>query len=262
MSTQITLNAEISERRDISKSLFIFRILFLDGSHLNFEPGQYAELALPEVCAPGSEKILRRQYSIASAPGDPRGIELFISTVEDGLFTPQLSSLNCGDKLWMGPKAKGKFTLDGLSSERLVLIATGTGVAPYISMLRSLSQSGDCGWDSIVLLSGVRILNDLAYEAELEALSKLLPLTYLPTLSRASDDQLTDWAGLRGRVTDCMSSEEFAHITGKDFNPESDTVLLCGNPQMVADACELLGEKGLTVYKRKTGGQIHFERYW
>lgn len=267
-----TPNATLTFREDINPELAIIRVK-PDQPLPAFEPGQYAELALealgpaPQEGKPG--KIERRSYSIASAPqvGETtEELEFYIVRVEGGYFTPGLWNIPVGGRLWCGPKIKGKFTLEEVpASKDLVMVATGTGLAPFVSMLRAHRESPP--WRSVVLVHGARYLQDLGYREYFEALEKEVPwFHYLPALTREPQD--SKWTGLRGRVQTLFTAQSpnaysvVEAALNKPLNPEDVHILLCGNPQMITDIEVLLAEKGLRPHKKKDPGNVHVERYW
>src|SRR5690606_9895727 len=120
---------------------------------------------------------LRRSYSAASAPGAP--LEFYLTNVEGGALTPPLFELTPGDRLWIETTPRGFFTLRHVPpTERLWMIATGTGLGPFISMLRTPETWAHAR--EFVIVHGVRSPDQLAYRLELEALTESRPLRYVP----------------------------------------------------------------------------------
>lgn len=214
----------------------------------DFEPGQFATLGLVV-----DGETVKRAYSVASAPGRP--LEFFIVQVDGGKLSPRLWALEPGQTVWVRDRIAGLFTLrDTEDGGTLWLVSTGTGLAPYISMLRQ----GDVlqRFDRIVVVHGVRHASQLAYREELEAFAGDR-VTYVPCLSR------DDAPGcLRGRVTSLFHSGALEEYVGDRLESEGHHVMLCGNPDMVVDAVTMLEARGLQVRKPRRPGQIHLERYW
>lgn len=255
-------NARIVGLDEINPELRVFRIAFTNGSIEPFKPGQYAEIAIPptpEEEAAGT-KVIRRPYSIASAPGETGHIELLIVRVEDGALTCPLWKLELGAPLWMNPRVKGTFTLDeaeeGVEGKTLVMVSTGTGIAPFMSMLRAHLPTPP--WRRFVMINGVRLCADLAYWDELEDLAKEAPwFTYIPCVSREI------WGGgVSGRVNKVFETDVYQQYTGEKLTPENTHVFLCGNPQMIDEVAAFLEARGFKPHKKKDPGNIHFERYW
>src|SRR5690606_33653892 len=171
--------------------------LQLGASSIDFTPGQFFTLGLKNDSA-----LVRRSYSAASAPGAP--LQFFLSAVADGTLTPQLFALSEGDSLWLDTTPLGFFTLHEVPASRtLWLVATGTGLGPYLSMLRSGGELLD-RFERIVVVHGVREPNRLAYRSELEQLTAESPrVAYVPTLSAGEQPGP---GALSGRVTSNFES--------------------------------------------------------
>ena len=264
------LNATISQRQDLTDELAIVRVA-PDAGVPDFKPGQYATLGvLPD---PGSEqakkkalaKLVLRPYSISSTPLEKESIEFYLALVPQGQFTPKIWDLAEGDRLYMAPRCKGKFTLDEVPPDRdLVMIATGTGLAPFVSMLKTYRDTGR--WRRFILIHGTRFCADLAYRGELEELAaRDDTLTYLPTCSREPEPagREKDWYGLRGRVNIVLEPAAFRDLTGVDLTPDGCHVFLCGNPTMIDEVTADLVTRGFTPKDREhPDGNVHFEKYW
>jgi ferredoxin--NADP+ reductase len=224
-----------------------------------FVPGQFLHLALPDADDPGTAEEpnrINRPYSVASPFGDE--LEFFIVKVEDGQLTPPLWTLDAGDKVEVSDKAAGSFTLNKApDAEILWLIATGTGLAPYVAMLRT-----DHPWSSyekIVLVHGVRHHHDLAYTDELKWFEKKFRgrFKFVQTLTRDSH------AGcMNGRIPALFDDGQIEKQVGWKCTAESSTVMLCGNPAMLDSMEESLGRRKMKKHRSKSPGQIVLERYW
>jgi len=254
-------NATLVQREDLNKDLAIFRIAPDTGSVPEFIAGQYAEIALPELDDRPEEerrKLLRRAYSIASAPKQRDYLELFVVRVADGAVTPKLWTVPVGGKLWLGPKVKGKFTLELSPPEKtIVMVSTGTGLSPFVSMVRE--HLDDQRYHQMVVIHGARKAEDLGYKAELEELAKVNPkLRYISAVTREEGP----WNGLRGRVNQFLEPQKFEELTGLKFNPEQLQFFLCGNPAMIDELTPQLIASGNKEHHKKDPGNIHFERFW
>ncbi len=266
------LNASLIYREDFNNELRVIRIRPDSGEVAPFKPGQFTTIGLPRDPSdeppanapqgPGKPRtrLLRRAFSIASSANERDHLELYVVLVDDGRFTPMLWDLNEGDKIWMDDKIKGGFTLDGVPPDKdLVLVATGTGLAPYLSMLRT--HRGQDRWRRLVIIHGVRLADDLGYREELErASAEDETVVYLPTVTREPDD--SDWQGLRGRVQAVLEPEAYEQAVGAKLDPQQCHVFLCGNPAMITSSEEMLKGHGFTLQTRDQPGNIHFERYW
>ena len=216
-----------------------------------FEPGQFLHLALGD-----EESRVNRPYSVASPHGD--SLEFFIVVVEDGELTPRLWNLQEGDDVTVSERAAGSFTLKKTpEAEVLWLVSTGTGLAPYIAMLRS-----EAAWqrfEKIAVVHGVRYANDLAYTEELTALENEHRgrFKFVQTLTREEKD-----GALHGRIPALIENGTLEEKVGWSMNKDNSAVLLCGNPAMLDDMEEKLGEREMTKHRTKAPGQIVLERYW
>ena len=266
------LNAVVSQRIEVSPYLIILRVV-PDGWELpGFIPGQYTVLGLPgdaprykfsnpEEKTPDQDKLIRRAYSIASSSVEHEYVEFYITLVSSGSLTPRLFALNIGDKLLMSPKSTGLFTLSDLPDNvNVVLIATGTGLAPYMSMIRT---DLECGSDSrFAVLHGSRHSWDLGYRSELITMQRLCSnLIYLPIISRPTDEPIA-WNGPVGYVQDLWTGGDVDEAWGFHPEPHNTHFFLCGNPKMVETTSELLAKDGFREHSKKSPGEVHLERYW
>jgi len=256
------LNSSVVGRTDVTPDLIILQVK-PDGGIPDFLPGQYVALGLPggaarfagaspEAEAPAPEKLIKRAYSIGSSPTQKEFLEFYVAVVPDGALTTRLAALKPGDRVFSQPKVTGTFTLDGVPSERnLVLVSTGTGLAPFMSMVRT--QSTWSPTRRITVVHGVRYPTDFAYPDELQSYQANNPgFSYLPIASRAGEE----FSGRRGRIQKLFESGEIAP------DPKSDSVFLCGNPAMIEDLEKYLSERGFTVHSKKSPGNLHVEKYW
>ena len=230
---------KILERVDITSDLWLIWIEKPEG--YVFKPGQY--------CTIGSDG-LERAYSIVSSPHEER-IELFVELVPfpDGVLTPKLWHLGVGNSVTIRPRAKGIFTFKEGHKNQL-LVATVTGIAPYVSILRNYLNQGNTD-HHFYLLDGASYADELAYRDEVEAIADKHPeiLTYIPTVSRPTEDRNKNWIGQTGRVNTIV--EEYA---GKlDLIPEDTLVYACGHPGMIEDVKDRMIPKGFRVEE---------ERFW
>jgi len=271
-SKAMELNAIVSHKIEVAPGLIVVRVVPEDWELPPFKPGQFAVLGLPpeaERCAdsdpeetPGAPgKLIRRAYSIASSSMSREYLEFYINLVHSGLLTPRLFALRPGDRVWLGSKISGTFTLDQAPAEcNVVLVATGTGLAPYMSMLRSVLHDIDERRFGVLL--GARHSWDLGYHAELVTMERLCArFHYLPTISRP-EDEVVPWTGHVGYVMDLWRGGALADSWGLEPTPGDTRVFLCGNPKMIEDMLELLAGDGFSEHTRKTPGDIFTEKFW
>ena len=188
-------NARLVRREDETESLAYFWVRF-DGEPTPFEPGQYMTIG---VMVDG--RIVQRPYSVASPPAaiGTDGYEFYVRLVQGGTFTPLLWELPVGHPMRMiGPK--GKFTLAEGDERTHIFISSGTGNAPFVSMMRQLLVDGRPR--NVVFLNGVSYAHELGYRTILDDWERGggYPVRYVPTVSRPSDPLNTDWTGRTGRV--------------------------------------------------------------
>lgn len=255
-------NAEVVSKSYLTDSLFFIKVK-PDQGVLDFIPGQYIALGLTaeaprheslpaeEVAQEGAD-LIRRSYSIGSAPAEKDGYEFYIALLPQGVLTARLAALEVGDKLFIGRKPIGKFCLkDVPEGHPLVLVATGTGVAPFVSMLREGSVLKTA--PAVTLLHGVRYDTDFGYGDELKEIEAKNPnFTLKQIVSRDSEG----WTGARGYVQDLIADGSVP------VAPDSHHIMLCGNPNMIEDLEKLLVGKGFIVHSKKTPGNVHVEKYW
>lgn len=270
--TETNLNSIVAQRIEVAPGLIILRVI-PDGWDLpEFQPGQFVVLGMPPSaprCAysdpedpqPDPDKLIRRAYSIASSSVDRQYIEFYVALVHSGALTPRLFAVQPGDRMWLGPKVTGLFTVSSIPpGQNLALIATGTGLAPYMSMLRTLLEPG--GPQRFAVIHGARHSWDLGYRSELMTLQRMCKnFAYFPVLSDSGDERVP-WNQASGWVQDIWRSDAIGRAWGLEPRPDNTHVFLCGNPDMVEAMVVLLAGQGFKEHTRKEPGQIHVERYW
>ena len=253
--------SKVLEKKVWTDGLFT---LSIDGSGVKeFSPGQFLHLAgFPKGIAADADDETRekqrvnRPYSVASPHGD--SLEFFIVRVDDGELTPHLWGLEPGDEVEVSEKAAGRFTLEKTpDAENLWLIATGTGLAPYVAMLRTEEP-----WErfkKIVVVHGVRHANDLAYTEELKKFEsdRSGAFHFVQALTRESTE-----GTLEGRIPNLVESGALEEAAQCQMTNEGSAVLLCGNPAMLDSMEEVLAARSMVRHRSKAPGQIVLERYW
>jgi ferredoxin--NADP+ reductase len=264
-------NATLIAREDLTDILSIVRVRPDSGRVPAFVPGQFVRLGLlrppqPDDAAHGPVsprrriRLTRRAYSITSPPTITEWMEFFVLRIEQGELTPRLWVVEPGGRLWMADEAKGEFRIDLAPSDKdLVMVATGTGIAPYISMLRT--YRGQNYWRRLVLINGVRNAADLGFRAELEAAAREDPsVNYIPLAAREPEN--SGFRGLRGRVQAALDPHKYHELVGAPLDPQECHVFLCGNPDMIDAVTRMLEARGFASDTREAKGNIHCERYW
>jgi len=240
-------NASLVRRDDQIESLAYFWVRF-DGEPVPFEPGQYMTIG---VFVDG--KIVQRPYSVASSPrvAGTDGYEMYVREVQGGTFTPYLFDLPLGHPMRMiGPK--GRFLLEPDDDRNHLFVSSGTGNAPFISMMRWLLEGG--APRRAVFLNGVSYVRDLGYRELLEGWERSgeYPVTYIPTVSRPSDPSNATWTGRTGRVETILAPV----LDDLGLTAEDTIAYLCGNPDMIVAAEATLLERGFPE------DQVKKELYW
>ena len=260
-------NATLQARQQVAASLKLLWIAPDAGEVPAFEPGQFVQVGLmvtlPARAGRGGAATATRQrpvwraYSIASSARERRFLELCVVQVPGGRLTTPLWDLEPGERVWLENRARGEFTPDlAPRGADMIWIATGTGVAPFVSMLRTYS-SGE-RWRRAVLVHGVRRAEELVYRVELEERARAdRAFTYLPVVSREPE-----WTGLRGRVQVALAEGTWRSVCATPLDATCAHVYLCGNPEMIRDVGQSLLERGFTADRPGVPGNLHYERYW
>jgi ferredoxin--NADP+ reductase len=240
--------ARITRRDEFSPGLW--KILLDTGGEYRFVAGQFATIGVQT-----AQKLVERAYSIVSSPYQQE-MELFIELVPAGELTPLLHALRVGDEVSLRRIAKGRFTLDLKSGHKNhLLLSTVTGVAPYVSYLRTLYKDWtDKNFPAdihLYLINAASRSWEFGYHHEIEELASKVPwLTYIPTVSRPHEDPA--WRFETGRVEDIIRKyTDLWKLTGADT-----TAYLCGNPQMIEHG------KGIMLRRGFQKNSLKEEVYW
>jgi len=240
----------------LTPSLFTLRTTRDPG--FRFRAGQFARLGVTK--ADGS--TVWRAYSMVSSPHD-EFLEFFSIVVPGGEFTSELSRLEVGDTLLVDRQAFGYLTLDRFVDGRdLWLLATGTGLAPFLSILQDFEV-----WEKferIILVYSVREARELAYRDLIEGLVRrdylfefAHKLQFVPTVTRESYP-----GALNGRITTLIENGELERAAGVALTPDHSRVMLCGNPQMIDDTRKVLKLRDMNLSLSRRPGQVAVETYW
>lgn len=244
--------ARIKARAEFSHDLWMIRID--PGAAFPFAPGQYATLGVDGVDKEG--RRLERPYSIVSSPYESE-VEFFFELVPHGATTPPLHLLHIGDEVLMRKVPKGRFTMDTSHPERNhhLMICTVTGIAPFVSYVRTLfkdwKEGKFKGDHKLFVLNGASRPWEFGYRGELATFAQEVPwLTYVPTVSRPWEDE--NWKGEIGRVDELI--RKYADQWG--CTAQNSTAYLCGHPDMI--------ENGKGILKRIGFQKEHLkeEIYW
>ncbi len=246
------------EGRVVGKRRWTERLwsLQVDAPEVTFAAGQFARLGLP--APPGSDDdMVGRPYSFVNSPGTTPH-EFYFVTLPDGPLTPRLAALEPGDSVWLGPRANGFFSVSELpAADVLWCLATGTGIGPFLSILRTPEP-----WRKfarVVLVHAVRLPEDLVYRDVIAAIGSAHPgvFTALAVVSRGTHPD-----ALPGRIPDLVRDGRLEARAGLALTAENSHAMLCGNPAMVDDVQKLLESRGMRRHRRREPGHVTVETYW
>lgn len=229
------IKASVISRREITPELWVVRIH--PEEKVAFTSGQYVTIGLH-----GSDKLIERPYSVASSPREP-DLEFFLELVPQGQLTPQLYHVPVGGEVLLRRAAKGRFVFDAKSGRRNhFLVATVTGVAPYVSMVREFAAGAAQGETipyRLAVLQSASVPDEFGYFEELSALAQQQEwLRYIPSISRTWMD--TTWKGELGRAEDVARK----HLDALGFTAADTMAYLCGNPDMIENMKGVLRRVG------------------
>jgi ferredoxin--NADP+ reductase len=216
-----------------------------------FRAGQFTKIGLKL-----DGEIVARPYSLVNAP-DERPLEFYFNVVPSGPLSPRLAALAPGDPIFVAPRASGFMVMEEIpQADHLWLVATGTGVGPFLSILKTEEP-----WQRfrrIVLVHAVRLARELSYADLIAGFGQLHPeqFVFVPFVSR----EATDFA-LAGRIPAAIADGRLEARAGVAIGADSH-LMLCGNPEMVRDTMEALVARGLSKHRRREPGQITVETYW
>lgn len=292
-------NATITWIREHNPDLWVMRIR-PDEPVEPFKPGQYTTLGLgywepraDEVSEdfeenPGQEeKMALRSYSVASSIVDedgelvephPEEVEFYIVQVRPGdveipALTPRIFTKGVGDRLYMGRKFTGRYTLDGVEpTDNVVFLSTGTGEAPQNLMTAELLRNGHQG--TILQVVCVRYHQDLAYTEQQAVVEAKFPnYRYVTLTTREAENE-----GKKRYIQDLLEDGTVEEELGSPLDPATTHVFLCGNPQMIGlpkwdddgalhfpeprGVCEIMHDRGFTIDHLRDRGEVHYEEYW
>jgi ferredoxin/flavodoxin---NADP+ reductase len=237
------LTGTVLENRHWTETLFSLRVA---GALLDFRAGQFVRIALDI-----DGQRIARAFSFVNPPQDTV-LEFYGVIVPEGPLSPRLANLKSGDTLHVAGNPAGFLVLSEVpGAETLWLISTGTGLAPFLSILRT-----ETPWQrfrNVVLVHAVRYARELTYQEVIRATSA----RYVTFVSR---EQAVE--SLTGRIPAAIADGRLEHAAGVKLAPETSHVMLCGNPQMLKDATAALMARGLRKHRRRAPGHITVESFW
>jgi len=288
MPKSLEYNATLIERIDLMEGLAIFKIRPDEPLEKGwFIPGQYVTLGLNRDAEAGDGDLpesVRRPMSIASAPEEDDAIEFYIRYVnypESKLpLTHLLWRVPVGERMYWRPGAVGHFTIEGTAGaddDRLkVMVAAGTGLAPFVSIARSrVLRDPNARLDDLAIIHGASYPAALGYREELEGYAEKNGLRYLPTVSRPKE--APEWRGQAGRAEALFEpgrleqTEELLGLEPGELRPERAAILVCGLQGTIANTAMDLLYRGFVPDNRKirraleidqeTAPSFFFEQY-
>lgn len=240
------LEGTVLENRHWTEALFSLKV---EAPRLAFEAGQFVRIALDI----GGERVAR-PFSFVNPPGDPV-LEFYGIVVPEGPLSPRLEKLAAGERLYVASNPAGFLVLAEVpEAKTLWLLSTGTGIAPYLSILRTAAP-----WQrfrNVVLVHAVRHARELVYQDLLKKMERP-QLRYVTFVSREAHA-----AALSGRIPAAIRDGRLEAAAGVALDAASSHVMLCGNPQMLKDAAAALAERGMRKHRRRNPGHITVESFW
>ncbi len=243
------LEGRILENRHWTPHLFSLRV---EAPRIAFEAGQFVRIALDI----GGERVAR-PFSFVNPPGDPVQ-EYYGIVVPAGLLSPHLAGLKAGDALYVADNPSGFLVLSEVpDADCLWLVATGTGLAPFLSILR-----GDAAWQRyarVVLVHAARHADELVYGALLAEVGAARKDRFA-CVTMVSRERHA--GSLEGRIPAAIRDGRLEAAAGAALEAGRAQVMLCGNPDMVRDAIAALAERGMKKHRRRSPGHITTEAFW
>ena len=242
------LEGRVVENRHWTQSLYSLRVT---GPALDFRAGQFVRIALDVA----GERIAR-PFSFVNPPDDPL-LEFYGVIVPEGPLSPSLALLRPGDVLYYADNPSGFLVLAEVPpAEALWLVATGTGIAPFLSILRT-----EAPWQTyrrVILVHAARHANELVYRDVIDAARRQRgdQFRYVTFVSREPHP-----GSLAGRIPAAIRDGRL-EAAAETFAAERSQFMLCGNPDMVKDVTAALVERGLRKHRRRAPGQITVETFW
>jgi ferredoxin--NADP+ reductase len=237
------LEARVLENKHWTDALFSLRV---EAPRLPFEAGQFVRIAL--------EETLARPFSFVNPPEDPVH-EFYGIVVPEGPLSPRLAQLRAGNRLLVASNPAGFLVLSEVpDAETLWLVSTGTGIAPFLSILRT--ETPWRRFRNVVLVHAVRHARELVYGELIRKISQEHALRYVTFVSREAAP-----GSLAGRIPAALRDGRMEKAAGLALDGNSH-VMLCGNPDMLKDTQALLVERGLRKHRRRNPGHITVESFW
>lgn len=221
----------------------------------SFTAGQFTKVRME---ANGS--IIQRAYSYVNAP-ENNNLEFYMVMVPNGKMTPYLVKKRPGEEILISKNSSGFFILKEIPSSKILwMLATGTAIGPYLSILQSGNDLEK--FKHLVLVYAVRYQEDLSYLSLINTLKKRYS-NKLKTITVLSREVNTASNSLKGRITTLIKNGMLEEEAGLNLNKNTSHVMLCGNPNMVKETRDLLmTTRNMNKHLRRSSGHITVEQYW
>lgn len=243
------LEGRVAGQTRWTERLFSLRVAAPLGA---FQAGQFVKLALDV----GGERVAR-PYSLVNPPGS-EPLEFYYNVVAAGPLSPRLAALQAGDTVAVAANPAGFLVLAEVpEAENLWLIATGTGLGPFISILRT--EEPWRRFRQVVLVHATRTAAEQAYGDVLAAVAAARDGQFrrIALISRERSP-----GALEGRVPAALRDGRLEQAAGTELSAARSHTMLCGNPEMVTDVTSALAERGMRKHRRRAPGHISVETYW
>lgn len=242
------LTGKVIEKIQWNKRLLSLRI---QADLRDFKPGQFVRVALDIE----GERVAR-PYSLVNKPGD-EFLEIYFNIVPEGPLSPKLAELQVDDEIFVTDKANGFLTVDEVPEcKHLWLLATGTGVGPFLSILKS--ENIWQRFEKVILGYSVRDQSELSYQQQIAAIENQheKQFSFVPFITREKVE-----GAINQRITQSLIDGSFEKRAAIAINEDDSHVMMCGNSAMISSVSECLDNRGLRKHRRREPGHITTEKY-
>jgi ferredoxin--NADP+ reductase len=247
--TEKWIKGEVVSVKHWTESLYSIRVA---APEVKFIAGQYTKIGLNI-----NNEEIARPYSFVNSPND-KFLEFYSVSVLNGPLSSALQKLKNGDQINIGPNGNGFLILNEIPEvENIWMLATGTGIGPYLSILRTEESWNK--FKKVVLVHAVRYAKELTYQKTISELKEKYGERFIYVTYVSREDTKNS---LKGRIPESIASGALQQKTGIEIFPKNSHVMLCGNPAMVKDTTIQLKNIGLKKHRRSSPGHITTENYW
>ena len=225
--------------------------LIIDVEFSTFEAGQFVRIGLPD-----GDDVLARPYSLVNTPQESY-LEVYFNIVEEGPLSPRLFELDAGDDVLVSDNPSGFLTISEVPASRhLWMVATGTGIGPFLAILKSDAVWGK--FESVILCYSVSYGGELAYQTVIETIqaSRHEQFHYVPIVTREPRPGALD-----KRVPRLLQDGSLEQFTGIDITPADSHVMMCGSSNMITDVSAALVARDMKKHRRRDPGHFTTEKY-